>query len=739
MNHLPTLITDLALLLACAGGVTLLFRKLKQPVVLGYIVAGLLIGPSLEAFPTVGDVASIRTWAEIGVIVLLYAMGLEFSFKRLLQLGKTVAGTAVVEIGGMFALGYAAAAFLGWQGPDRIFLGGAVAISSTTIIFRAFDELGLRSKKFTDIVLGVLVVEDLVAILLLVLLPNLVTGQPLQGDDVLWTLGRLLGFLVAWFLLGTFVLPSVLKRLASGLQGETLLVFSLALGLGMAVWSVYLGYSPALGAFAMGSLLADTVWGHRIAQAIKPIQTLFGAVFFVSVGILIDPSALLDYWPVVLGLAVLVAVGKSVLVSSGALAAGVPLKQAVQAGSSMVQIGEFSFIVAGLGLTLGVMRPELYPILVGVSILTTFLTPYSMRAAQPVVDYLHRRLPPSVVRNLEAYSSNTQRLDGEARWHSALRFYLQTVGLNAAVSLLILVGVDRWMAPLLSSFMPGNWGRGIAAAAGLALAGPFLWALVAKKPRSGAAAQLWLDRGYSKGPLVMVEIVRHAVALALVVVHLRLLFNSWIALGGGALLAAAAAVLLKQRLQHLHQRLERHFWSNYHEKDRQESDERRDYLSPWDAHLSRMTVPPNADFVGRTLESLAWREQFGINVAYIERGSRVIYAPSRVEMLYPHDQIGLLGTDAQLDSLLATWQLDAEGSGPDWEMELLQVPIDDQCLLAGQSIRDSELRERTKGLVVGLERKGERVLNPPSGTVLQRGDVLWMVANKAALGVFYSR
>lgn len=744
MNHLPTLITDLALILACAGAVTLLFRRWKQPVVLGYILAGLLVGPSLDFFPTVGDATSIRTWAEIGVIVLLFAMGLEFSFKKLLQLGKTVAGTAILELGGLFTLGYALGAALGWPPSERLFLGAIVSISSTAIIFRAFDELGLKSRRFTDLVLGVLVVEDLVAILLLVLLPTLATGADVRSTDLALALGKLTLFLVVWFALGMAVLPTVLKRVASGLRGETLLVVSLALCLGLAVASTHLGYSPALGAFALGSLLADTVWGHRMAVEIKPIQNLFGAIFFVSVGMLMDPRVLLEHWPLVLGITALVVVGKITLVSSGALLAGVPLRQALQAGTSMGQIGEFSFIVASLGLTLGVVRPELYPIAVGVSVITSFITPYALKSADPLHRLLVRTLPPNWLNGLEAYSANAQRLDGESKWRDALRFYAQTVLLNGALALVLLLGTDLVLYPWLrSSFAwlgASGWGASAATAGiGLAAAGPFLWALVAKKPGRGATAALWLNPGYSRGPLITAEILRHAVALGLVVLHLQLLFTTWAAAAGGGLIALVAALLLRKRLQNLHQRLEKHFWTNYHEKETLEHQERRAHLSPWDAHLTRFQVPPHAAFVGQTLENLSWREQFGINIAYVERGNRVLYAPARTEPLYPGDTLGIIGTDAQLAELLATWPT-AEPTPPEEvAVELLQMVVDDACTLAGQSIRNAQLRERTNGLVVGLERNGERHLNPKSDTVLQRGDLLWIVGDRALLDSFYRR
>jgi CPA2 family monovalent cation:H+ antiporter-2 len=376
MTHLPHLITDLGLILAVAGITTLLFKKIKQPVVLGYIIAGLLVGPHVSLIPTVVDDEAIKTWSEIGVIFLLFSLGLEFSFKKLVKVGGSASITAVVEIVLMIAVGYGAGIFMGWSPMDSIFLGAILSMSSTTIIIRAFDELGVRTRKFAGLVFGILIVEDLVAILLLVLLSTLAVSQQFAGGELLMQLLKLAFFLILWFLAGIFFIPTFLKRTQKLMNDETMLIVSLALCLLMVVLAVAVGFSAALGAFIMGSILAETTQAERIEHLIKSVKDLFGAIFFVSVGMMIDPKVLIEYAGPVLIVTLLTITGKFLATAIGALLSGQSLKHSVQAGMSLAQIGEFSFIIASLGLSLKVTSAFLYPIAVAASAVTTFTTPF---------------------------------------------------------------------------------------------------------------------------------------------------------------------------------------------------------------------------------------------------------------------------------------------------------------------------------------------------------------------------
>lgn len=739
MSHLPVLIKDLALILGAAGIITIFFKKIKQPVVLGYIIAGLLVGPNFKLFPTIGDIHGIKIWAEIGVVFLLFALGLEFSFKKLVKVGGSAAVTGIIELTCMIALGYSMGQLLGWSNMDSMFLGGIIAISSTTIIFRAFDELGLKTQQFSGLVVGVLIIEDLVAVLLMVLLSTVAVSQQFEGTQMILSIGKLLFFLCLWFLMGIFLLPTFFKKVSKWLSSETLLVLSLALCLGMVVLADQVGFSAALGAFIMGSILAETTQAHKIEHLITSVKDLFGAIFFVSVGMLIDPAILVEYAFPVLMLTLAVILGKTIFVSTGALFSGRPLKQAVQAGTSMSQIGEFSFIIATLGVTLNVTSSYLYPIAVGVSVITTFSTPYMIKFSEPLYQFLKRTLPAKWITALEKYSSSSQIIESESNWKRLLHFYIQIIILNGVITIALSLLVAYFLEPFLLQYIKDPLTvKIICAVLGLIAMAPFIWALTVKKMSKSAYAALWLDRKYSHGPLVMLEIARNVIAVLLVGFLLRQLFSFWIAVAGTLVVMVVIGVLFRQRLQKFYQRLEDRFLENLHEKELLEQNKKQSHLSPWDAHLTHYTISPHAGFIGTTLEELRWRETYGINIAFIERGNKVLFAPARSEKIFPFDTIGVIGTDQQMLEFGKIMIPFVEEADTEKELvELEKIVVDEHTRLKGLTIRESGIREKTDGLVVGIERKGERILNPSSFTQLEWDDIVWIVGNRKKIQQLY--
>ena len=739
MTHLPILIEDLALILGAAGIVTLLFKRVKQPIVLGYILVGLLVGPNVNLFPSVVDAESIKTWADIGVIFLLFALGLEFSFKKLLKVGGSAAITGVIELICMMLLGYSLGIMLNWSMMDSVFLGGIIAISSTTIIFRAFDELGLKSQQFTGLVLGVLIIEDLVAILLMVLLSTVAVSQQFQGVPMLISMLKLLLFLSIWFITGIFLLPTFLKRISRLLSSETLLIISLALCLGMVVLADQFGFSAALGAFIMGSLLAETTQAHRIETLVSSVKNLFGAIFFVSVGMLIDPAVLVEYAIPVAMLTFSVLVGKTLFVTIGALFAGRPLKQAVQAGTSMAQIGEFSFIIATLGLTLNVISAQIYPIAVGVSVITTFTTPYMIRLAEPIYRSLLKVLPQRWISSLEEYSSSSQIIESESDWKRLLKFYVQIITINTALIIAMTVFIDYFIQPLLLQYIKDSLITNIICALiGLVAMAPFIWALMVKKMSKSSYAALWLDRKYSHGPLVMLEALRTLIAVLLIGFLISRLLGAIVAIAGTIVVMLIVGFVFRKRLQKFYGRIETRFLNNLHEKEIFEMNNAKSHLSPWDAHLAKYVISPHADFIGKALQDLAWREKFGVNLAYIERGNAVKFAPSKNEQVFPFDTIGVIGTDDQLadfGTIIIPYDQDAaEDMGL---VDLQKIVVDEHTQLRGMSIRESGIREKTDGLVVGIERGGQRFLNPSSDATLEWDDIVWIVGNRKKIQDLY--
>jgi CPA2 family monovalent cation:H+ antiporter-2 len=717
-----------------AGLVTLLFSRLKQPVVLGYIIAGLLVGPNFQLFPTIVELKGIQTWAEIGVIFLLFALGLEFSFKKLATVGASASVTGLIELSLMMTMGYFAGKWMGWSNMDCIFLGGIIAISSTTIIFRAFDELGLKTRLFTSLVMGVLIIEDLVAVLLMVLLSTLAVSQASAGMEMLIALAKLGFFLCLWFLTGIYVLPSFLKAISRWLNNETLLIVAIALCLGMVVLASSVGFSAALGAFIMGSILAETSYGEKIEHLVTPVKNLFGAIFFVSVGMLIDPKILLEYIGPVLLLTVLVIVGKVLFVTGGSLVAGKSLRHSLQAGTSMSQIGEFSFIIATLGVTLHVTSSYLYPIAVGVSVITTFTTPYMIRLAGPLEKFLNKHLPKKWLASINKYSMGSQTIKGESDWKIVFNAYLQMILLNSVVIISMILLSNYYLKPFINSYFNNEiWARLIGLVVTLIAMGPFLWGLTAKKIAGIAYKALWLDRKYNHGPLVTLEVARNVVAVLLIGLLLRQYLPVVPTLLGSVVVMIIVLVIFRQRLQFFYHRIEDRFLANLNQKEHKNTTSSQRSLSPWDAHLSKIEISPTSKIVGSSLGKLQLRERFGINIAFIERGEHIIYAPTKTDRLFPHDQIGVIGTDEQLQKfnpIVHSKNESLQVSANAEDIILERIVVDETNGLKGQTIRGSGIREKTDGLVVGIERNGERMLNPASETQFEWEDVIWLVGHK---------
>jgi CPA2 family monovalent cation:H+ antiporter-2 len=735
MNHVPHLITDLGIILAAAGITTLLFKWLKQPLVLGYIIAGFFTGPHFGLLPTVTDINSINVWGEIGIIFLLFGLGLEFSFKKLIKVGGTAAVTALIGVSTTVLAGYTIGTVLDWSAMDSLFMGGILGISSTAIIIRAFDELGVKSRRFASVVTGVLVIEDLVAVLLLVLLSTVAVSRSFSGAAMLASLMKLGFFLVLWFLSGIFLIPTFLRRTRRLMNDETLLITSLALCLIMVLLASKAGFSSALGAFIMGSLLSETFQGARIEQLLTPIRNLFAAIFFVSVGMLIDPAIIAEYWlPILLGVAVLL-ISKPFFVCVGALITGQSLKTAVRAGMSLSQIGEFSFIIATLGISLKVTSNFLYPIAVAISVITAFTAPYMIRLSDPAQAYLARLLPSAWKSRLEHYAAGAQSIRNINNWRRILRVY----AVNIAVYSVLLISIEfltlRYVQPALEAYW---WGRAATIAIGSVLMSPFLWALAVRRSRQEAFGNLWLRKRY-RGPLILLELARALVAMFFLGTLIAQLVTPGWALAIPVLVITLLAFFSKN-IQSFYDRIETRFIANLNQKELMEQERTMPELAPWDAHISLFEVSADSPLAGQPLIDLQLRERFGVNITMIERGSRMIITPERSERLYPGDVISVVGTDEQLERfgqhLLPpdTPQKKSKYQQRQ-DVALRKLVLRATSTLVQKTIRESALRERTKGIIVGIERNGERILNPDSGLRFEAGDTVWIVGNLRRLQV----
>ena len=673
MSELPALIEDLALILMVAGVVTLVFKRLKQPLVLGYIVAGFLVSPHMPYTASVADMSSIHLWADIGVMFLLFSLGLDFSFKKILKMGASPVISVVSIIFSMSLLGMGVGHLFGWSRMDCIFLGGMLAMSSTTIIYKAFDDLGLRQQQFASMVMSVLILEDILAIVMMVMLSAIASGQGASGGDMLVSILKIVFFLVLWLVVGIFAVPIFLRSVRKLINDEVLLVVALGLCCAMAVFSSKVGFSSAFGAFIMGSILAETIEAEHIEHLVEPVKNLFGAIFFVSVGMLVDPQILISYALPIALLVLTIIVGQVVFGSLSFMLGGESLKSAMRCGFSMAQIGEFSFIIASLGLSLGVIGDFLYPVVVAVSVITTFLTPYMIRLATPVYNLVEPRLPAKVIRALNHLSTNRPDSNEQSKWRSLL----MQMGWNTLVYSILTVAtiavmfmfVHPFISQLLDTHLSSLTSRFPFFASHLSLSGlitglltltfiaPFLRAMVMKKNRSEEFRALWAESNRNRLPLLFTILVRFMLAVAFVfsvisqVAHFR---PAVIIMFG---VAVIVVIILSRKIKHRSILMERLFVNNLRSRDinaQVHGDKRPLYearLLDRDVHIADFRVTADSLWTGRTLKQLDLGRKYGVHVSSILRGTFRINIPDGDSIIFPQDKLQVIGSDAQLDRM----------------------------------------------------------------------------------------
>ena len=740
MSHLATLINDLALILICAGVMTLLFKKLKQPLVLGYVVAGFLASPHMPYTPSVMDTANIQTWADIGVIFLLFALGLEFSFKKIVKVGGAAIIAACTIIFCMILLGITVGTGFGWQRMDSIFLGGMIAMSSTTIIYKAFDDLGMRKKQFTGLVLSVLILEDILAIVLMVMLSTMAVRHNFEGSEMLESIGKLLFFLILWVVVGIYLIPELLKRCRKLMSEETLLIVSLGLCFGMVVMAARTGFSAAFGAFIMGSILAETVEAESIERLVKPVKDLFGAVFFVSVGMMVDPAMIVEYALPIIVITLAVIFGQSLFGTLGVLLAGQPLKTAMQCGFSLTQIGEFAFIIASLGVSLHVTSDFLYPIVVAVSVITTFLTPYMIRFAEPASNFVDTHLPVKWKNFLLHYSSGSQTMNHESLWKKLILALTRITIVYSIVSIAVVALAFRFLVPLFLEHIPGIWGRLLAAVVIILFISPFLRAIMIKKNHSAEFVTLWNDSRGNRAPLVATIVIRILIAVSFVMFVISGLFKVSVGLLLGVAVLLVIMMILSRQLKKQSIMIERNFFQNLRYRDMRAEymgEKKPEYagrLLSRDLHLTDFEVPGESAWAGKTLAELNFGKKYGIHVVSILRGRKRINIPGASVRLFPEDKIQVIGTDEELNQFSSEMEKAAiletdvvEKS----EMILRQFRVDAHSIFLGKTMRESGIREQYHCLIVGVERGEETLHAPDPHEPFMEDDVVWIVGENA--------
>lgn len=749
MSQLTPLISDLALILICAGIMTLIFKKLKQPLVLGYIVAGFICTPHFKFTPSVVDSASIHIWSEIGVIFLLFALGLEFSFKKLMKVGGYAVISACTIIFCMILVGVFVGWTFGWNRMDCIYLGGMLAMSSTTIIYKAFDDMGLRQQRFAGLVLSILILEDILAIVLMVMLSTMAVSQNFEGGEMVYSILKLLFFLILWFVVGIYGIPLFLKRVRKLMSDETLLIVSLALCFGMVYLAALVGFSPAFGAFIMGSILSETIESEHIGKLVSPVKDLFGAIFFVSVGMMVDPAMIVEYKYQILVIVLAVLLGQTIFGTTGVLLSGQPLKTAMQCGFSLTQIGEFAFIIASLGVSLKVTSHFLYPIVVAVSVITTFLTPYMIRLAVPAYNVIDKYMPSRWRRLLDRYSSGASVANYSNNWKKLVIAIIRIVLIYAVLSIAVTALFLHFIVPLATDMLGDLWGRILGAALTIAAIAPFLRAMIMKKNRSEEFKSLWSDSRFNHAPLISIILLRIVIAIGFIVFIIENLFRASAALMVGIAIIVVCAMILSRFLKKQSIVLERTFVRNLHYKEIQQEylgEKQPEYagrLLDRDLHLSDFLIPAESAWAGKTLRELDLGKKYDVHVASIIRGKHRLNIPDGNTCIFPNDLIQVIGTDEQLSLFASVAEkaihtYDDEDFGKH-EMKLKQFVVAKDSPFVGHSIIECGIRNKYHCLVVGIESAGEDVLRTPQVHMpLKEDDVVWVVGEEDDLNQLFA-
>ncbi|MCI7661944.1 MAG: cation:proton antiporter [Bacteroidales bacterium] len=759
MTHLPTIITDLSLILILASIFSVLCKILKQPVVLGYIVAGLLAGPHISLIPTVQP-ENISTWADIGVIFLLFGMGLEFSFKKMMSIGKVGGKAMLFEVLTLSVFGFAIGRLMGWNFIDSMLLGGMLTMSSTAIIVKAFNDMGLQKEKFAGIVFGILVFEDLFAILLMVILSTFAVSRSFEGSELAMMVARLGFFLVMWFVCGIYLIPTLLKKIKKYLNSETLLLVAMGLCFLMVVLATKAGFSSALGAFIMGSILAETIELENIEKVIQPIKDFFGAIFFVSVGMMVDPQVLFDNFSTVIIIAAASIAGKMIFTTTGVRLAGESMKTAVQSGFSLAQMGEFSFIIASMGMSLGVTSASIYPIVIAVSVITTFTTPYTIKLALPAYHVLESVLPNSLTDKLNK-REDKKAGEKESQWKQLLMSYFFNLAIFSAICLSVYFVSAAFLLPLCANFDNLDFGHIIFSFVSIIAMSPFLIGMVRNRGRqSFLFLSLWSSHNNNRYFLTAMIGLRWVVAIVFLFMTIKLYWNISSVVIVVVALVVFAFIFQNKNLQKGYWKLEARFVKNFNQRQiemrlnqnsKQEGNMHELDNLHWidkNLYVSTYLVQKGGVVENKTLKELNLRKVYDIIIVAVTRNGKQINFPDGDFRLEVNDTLLALGQIQKLKNA----QIDYKGIDLDYskvinlhDFTLKQQSDKHSCIkcmtfIIGENsswidknLYDAQLNRKTNCLVVGIERGDIPIPNPSSHVRFKKDDMVWVMGDDKSL------
>ena len=740
------MVNDLALILVVAGIVTLLFKKLKQPLVLGYVVAGFLVSPHMPYTASVVDSENIHLWSDLGVMFLLFSLGLDFSFKKILKMGASPIISTCTTIFCMSMLGMLIGQLFGWAKMDCIFLGGMLAMSSTTIIYKAFDDLGLRQQQFAGRVMSVLILEDILAIVMMVLLSAIASGKELGGGEMLGSVTKIVFFLVLWLVVGIFAIPLILRRVRLLMNNEVLLIVSLGLCCAMAVFSTKVGFSSAFGAFIMGSILAETIEAEKIIKLVEPVKNLFGAIFFVSVGMLVDPMILVEYALPIFALVMTILIGQAIFGTLSFMLGGESLKSAMRCGFSMAQIGEFSFIIASLGLSLGVIGDFLYPVVVAVSVITTFLTPYMIRFSTPAYNKLEKHLPNKIIRSLNHLAMSQSGTQETSLWKRLLTQMAINTLVYSILTTATIVVMFTFVLPFMRKLLPGRelhwYANAITGLLTVLFIAPFLRAIMMKKNRSEEWKALWAESNRNRLPLIFTILVRAVICVTFIFYICNYLSRFTNALMITIGIVVLVVIIFSRWIKKRSISLERLFILNLRSRDieAQVLGKKRPLyegkLLDRDIHIAEFEIPTNSGWMGQTLKQLNLGQKYGVHVSSILRGGWRLNIPDGDYIIFPNDVLQVIGSDEQFAAFRQALEDSLIGQDPNLEMremKLRQMIIGSDSPFIGKTLIESKIRDLYSCMVVGLE-EGKESLSPfRPNRKFQEGDIIWVVGEQENL------
>jgi len=748
--HIPTMISDLTIMLLTAGVVTVVFKKLKLPLIIGYIVAGFLISPFFPMFFNVEDTASINTWSEVGVIIILFHIGLEFDFHKLVRIGSTAIITAVVKMSGVMLIGYGFGAIIGLSLMNRLFLGAMLSISSTVVIKRSFDELGVRGEKYTNLVMGTLIMEDVLSIFIMVILSTLAVASNVNGEDIAVRLLLMGCYLVIWLLLGIFLLPTLLNKIMNFMTDEMVIVVSLGICFGMAMIADKLGFSVELGAFLAGSLFAGTVHVERVERVTRGIRDMFGAIFFLSVGMMVSPDVIVNHWKSIIPITLIAIFAKLIFATAGMLLSGQNLSTAVKSGFSLAPIGEFSFIIASLGISLGVMDKYLYPVIVAASIITILITPSLIRHSNTVTDYLERHLPEKYVRKIDQYTSSGHIEEEQNQdWTVHIKLFFSRLLIYGVIMLVTAIAGVRLLAPALDMVMPSMWAHIFTCMVIYLVIAIFLRPML--NFHSTSFTHLWLSSKANRPPLVVLVVIKVMVILAIAMIPIHRFFNVH---EGIILVLAALAIYFIGKTDAVstsYIQMETRFLRNLNEKlikKVEEENGKQEWLDE-DINIISFFVPLDADFLGKSLNQLHWGKRHSIYIVkiHLNHNGRYILLPGGNTKLHAGDKVYAVGDRSSLKNFykltgvkpkrrIRTLEEFMESDYPDTEHALAcgVIKLNGDEPYCGQPIRSSRLIEKWHCIVLGIQKDGYPVIMPDAHMIIKKDDIIWVMGSNNNVG-----